>query len=402
MLFLMLILLQAQLTQTGLVREEDAEDETSSTTQLLIEGITEQVDRDRYRLGPGDILTLTFQGGCTRYMVASGASPVSMITVTSDGMVTAPGVGQLEVGGLTISAAQDTLAEMALHQYPGSDLRLALAQPRSLRVMVRGMVDTPGTYVMSSVHRVSDLVEQAGGLSMYGSRLGTMYTDEGDTLEVDLMFDPDTMRRIEDPYLTNNAVVSFPLMENPVYVVRRGRASDARGMSVPPVETWDLQDSTDISLFLDYTGGLSGDVDLSRSMLVRGDSAWSVWSPRSGVRGIAMQPGDTLDLVLISDSVVVSGAVKSTGDLAYVPGWSVREYVARSGGFSYDAKESGVEVIREGRVVASGPGAHDYVPLPGDLIEVPYSWITRNRDAIAVLSTTVGIVSIVYNLLDRN
>lgn len=402
MLFLILLLAQAQLAQPSLVSDDQTGGTATGTTQLVIEGITEQVDRESYRLGPGDVLTLTFQGGCTSYMLASGATPVSMITVTSDGMVTSPGVGQLEVGGLTIAAAAEALAGMAARQYPGADLRVALAQPRSLRVTVRGMVDTPGTYVMSSVYRVSDLVETAGGLSVYGSRMGTMRTDDDDTLEVNLMFDPATSRRISDPYLTNNAVVSFPLAEDPVYVVRRGRTSDARGMPVPPVETWELPDSTGLSGFLDYTGGLSGNVDLSRSVLVRGDSLLAIWSPRTGIHDRRLFPGDTLDLVMISDSVVVSGAVRSTGELPYVPGWTVREYVARKGGFNANAKESDLEVVREGRVVASGPRAHEYVPLPGDVIEVPYNWIARNGSTVAVLSTTVGIISIVYNLLDDN
>lgn len=401
MLFLTLLLAGIAVTTSDL-SDVDTQSAGLTSSQLVIEDIVEAVDRDAFLLGPGDKITLTFQGGCTTFMLASGASPVSLVTITSDGMVTVPGVGQAELIGLTVNQAQELLAQMARDQYPRADLRIALAQPRSLRVTVRGMVNTPGRYVMSAVYRVSDLVEKAGGLSLYGSRQGVLRTQHGDTLQVNLMFDPQTMERISDPYLTNNAVVIFPICSDPVYVVRRGRVRDAQQQRVPAVETWDLPDSTGMRRFLDYTGGLTGDVDLSRSVLLRGDSAISIWERRTGLADHILLPGDTLSLVMTSDSVVVAGAVDRAGELPYVPGWNVREYVARTGGFNANAKEGEVEVIREGQVVSRGSQALDFVPLPGDVIEVPYSWVARHGSSVAILSTTVGIISIVYNLLDRD
>jgi protein involved in polysaccharide export with SLBB domain len=402
MLLLMLALLGA--TDGQAPAADDMRSQRAATEQTqVIEGIIEPVDRGLYVLGAGDVLTISFQGGCNSYMLASGVVPMSVVTVSSDGMVPISGVGQVELGGQTIADAEETASRMAREHFPDAVLSLSLVQPRSLRVTARGMVNTPGTYVMSSVLRVSDLVERAGGLSIYGSRIGVMRTAEGDSLDVNLMFDPGTMERISDPYLTNNAVVIFPLLEDPVYLVRRGRYLDIRLNRVSPVETWDLPDSTTgLAEFLDYTGGLFGDVDLSRSALIRGDSVMSVWSPGEGIRDRLLRPGDTLSLVMISDSVVVSGAVAAPGPVPYVPGWNVREYVALTGGFEAEANEGEVKVVREGGVTAEGSDALEYLPLPGDVIEVPFSWTAKHAQTIGILSTTVGIISIVYNLLDRD
>jgi protein involved in polysaccharide export with SLBB domain len=398
MLILILLLSQAQVYQSG---PEDAGRELRPSpegSQLVFEGIMAKVDRDSYRLGPGDVLTITYQGGCTSYMMASGATPVSSITVTSDQMVAVPGVGQLEVGGMTVGEAEDSLALMAEDVFPEAVLRLALAEPRSLRVAARGMISRPGTYVLTAVNRVSDLVEMAGGLSVYGSRRGVMRTSEGDSVSFNLVFDPQTMERASDPYLVDEAVVVFPLIEDPVYLVRQGLAPIERSS----VETWGLPDSTDLSEFLGYTGGLSGDVDLAHSVLLRGDSSYSVWGPQSGVSDRLLQPGDTLRLVMMSDSLVIGGAVSTPGPVQYVPGWTVREYISLAGGFKPDASESSVRVLREGRVVRDGDGALEYPPRPGDVIEVPYTWISKNASILSVVSASLGVVSILFNIFGGN
>lgn len=402
MLLLILALIGADDTQSRISDGVMPSRAVATEQTQMFEGVVEPVDREDYVLGPGDVLTVSFQGGCNSYMLASGVSPLSVVTVSGDGMVAISGVGQVELAGQTIAEAERKASGLARSHYPGADLMLSLARPRQLRVTARGMVDTPGNYLMSSVLRVSDLLERAGGLSIYGSRIGVMRTAEGDTLDFNLMFDPATMERVSDPYLTNNAVVVFPLLEDPVYVMRSGRYLDARLNQVSPVETWDLPDSTGVEEFLDYTGGLFGDVDLSRSVLIRGDSIMRVWKRGRGLSHRMLRVGDTLSLVMISDSVVVSGAVAVPGPVPYVPGWNVREYVALTGGMAPEANEGDTRIIREGQVTVDGSDALEYLPLPGDVIEVPYSWTARHSETIGILSTTVGIISIVYNLLDND
>lgn len=107
-------------------------------------------------------------------------------------------------------------------------------------------------------------------------------------------------------------------------------------------------------------------------------------------------------LVMMSDSLVIGGAVSTPGPVQYVPGWTVREYISLAGGFKPDASESSVRVLREGRVVRDGDGALEYPPRPGDVIEVPYTWISKNASILSVVSASLGVVSILFNIFGGN
>jgi protein involved in polysaccharide export with SLBB domain len=368
------------------------------TDQVLLQ----RVYRDSYMLGPGDVVEVVVEGGCTEAMLASGVSPLSVCTVSCDGMISVPGIGRVEADGRTIEQVEAALRSLALEYYPRMGLGLSLARPRSVRATARGLVESPGSYELTAVNKVSELLEVAGGLCVYASRRGTMILESGDSLGVDLTIDPGTMDYVSDPYLRNNSIVVFGICPSPVFVVRSSRVVLADERVVPTVETWDVDAPEDLARFLDRTGGLGGNVDLSRSMLVREGSGRPVWSRDDGLSGKDIFPGDTLLLVLLSDSVSVSGAVSDPGRQPYSPRTTVREYVSLAGGSDEMADLNDTRLVREGRVLVEGEEALSFVPAPGDVVEVPYTWIAKHGDYITAMSMTVGIISILYNILGQD
>jgi protein involved in polysaccharide export with SLBB domain len=375
--------------------------QSSETSSLVSEEpvLFEPVDRSEYVLGAGDILQVTITGGCTELMLYSGVQPQSVCIVSGDGFLPVPGLGQVEAQGFTISETEERILALARRYYPRISLGIALVEPRVIKVYIGGMIASPGTYTLSAINRVSDLVTLAGGLTSYSSRSGNMYLENGDTVSVDLRMDPATHARAADPFVQGNSSVIFDLCENPVYILREGAVPELPGENpVSSIETWDIEPGTDLTYLLEQIGGLGGNMDLERSLLVQDQARYPVWTPEYGLLDIIVMPGDTLTLVMLSDSIALGGALNRTGWIRFRPGVTAREYIDMSGGIRSDGDMGRTRVFRGGEQIASGSEALDLVLLPGDVVEVPWTWIARNAEWIRVLSVAVTIVVMVDGL----
>jgi len=341
-------------------------------------------DRDLYLLGPGDILTAVVEGGTSEALLAAGVSPWAYYAVSGDGWLSVSGIGAACVEGMTLNEAQDAFQQKVSRYYPALRVALSLAQPRLVRMEIRGMVGEPGTYLMSALSRVSDLVTTAGGITTFGSRFGTLLTEEGDRLAVDLHVDPSTGLFQSDPYLDRGSAVVFGECVSPVFVT---------GYDLSQV--WDCRDGETVRSLMDGMGGV-GDMDLSASRLVSDGASLPVWSVEEGLLRTPVHPGDTLMLVAARMPVFVGGAVNVPGPLEYIPESTVLDYVLLAGGAVVDANLDGTRLLRGGDVVGTGGDILDRRPRAGDAIEVPYTWISRNSDMLSLLISLSSVALTVW------
>jgi len=360
--------------------------------------IFEPVDRNAYVLGAGDVLQMVIEGGTSDAMLVSGLAPSMPCKVSGDGMIQIPGIGQLQVDGLTIAQAEVELQRLVSIYYPRAVIGLGLMEPRTVKLWITGMVENPGQYTLFAINRVSDLVGEAGGFSSYSSRRGWMVTASGDSIQVDLHFHRATGRPAADPFVSGGAVVHFSLVEDPVYVIRPGIRNYNDSYPVPEVETWECVPGETVEDLMYRIGGITGDVDLSRSHLLSEGLSVPVWSRGEGFSKEEVLPGDTLRLVVQGNDIYVAGAVHQRGIIAYTPGITVRTCVERAGGVVYNGHLGGTTLTRDGEAVASGDDALDTEVLPGDVIEVPYNWVARHSQEIGILATVVGITSTIIYL----
>lgn len=370
----------------------------SSTSDISI-SVLEQVDRNSYVLGPGDIVTVVIEGGCTEALIVAGVLPWTGCRIGSDGYLSVSGIGAVDVEGLTIDQAQYALQRTVSRFYPSLNITLSLSEPRMLRVSIRGMVNEPGTYVMTSLDRVSDLVIDAGGISAYGSRIGKLITTAGDTLEVDLHISAGTGFNIADPFLTNNASAIFDVCTNPVFLLRSDLIYPTTTDEIPErihsFETWELEPYDNFESLVVRMGGLPGNVNLSETRIVRNSGHFPVWADSVGILQQLILPGDTILLVMMSDSIVVAGAVSNPGTVVYRPESTVLNYIIAAGGLSNEAG-SNISIFRNGKEFEPDKSIEDLTLLPGDGINVGYNWFSRNRDLISVFGTIVSIGVTVY------
>ena len=116
-----------------------------------------------YTLGPGDTI---------RIVVFQNPDLTLDTRVTESGSITYPLIGNVEVGGLTINAAEKRIAkglkDGGFVQKP--QVNIILNQVRGSQVSVLGQVNRPGRFPLETFNtRVSDMLALAGGIAPTGS-----------------------------------------------------------------------------------------------------------------------------------------------------------------------------------------------------------------------------------------
>ncbi|MGH8744168.1 MAG: polysaccharide export protein EpsE [Burkholderiales bacterium] len=116
-----------------------------------------------YRLGAGDTIRIT---------VFQNADLTVETRVTENGTITFPLIGVIKIGGMTIGAAEQTIAKAL--QGGGfikqAQVNILLLQNRGNQVSVLGQVGRPGRFPLETFNtRISEMVAIAGGINAMGS-----------------------------------------------------------------------------------------------------------------------------------------------------------------------------------------------------------------------------------------
>jgi polysaccharide export outer membrane protein len=116
-----------------------------------------------YQLGAGDQIKVS---------VFQNPDLTLETRVGEDGYITYPLVGRVRVGGMTVAAAERTLAQ-ALEKgkfLQKPQVNIAPLQMRSMQVSVLGEVRDPGRFALQTVNtRLSELLAMAGGIGPTGA-----------------------------------------------------------------------------------------------------------------------------------------------------------------------------------------------------------------------------------------
>jgi protein involved in polysaccharide export with SLBB domain len=117
-----------------------------------------------YIIGPDDQLNISIYGN----------SMVNWsLNVSPDGTINIPGVGILNVGGKTIENATSLIkSKLTANNYAigkGTNVQITLGNIRSIKVIMIGQLQRPGTYTLSSLATVFNALYTAGGPTENGS-----------------------------------------------------------------------------------------------------------------------------------------------------------------------------------------------------------------------------------------
>ena len=144
---------------SGIVDRVDfAGDKVRITLQSRFTAAEAASPAEAYRIGPEDKIQIAINGDpeMTRQFV-----------VRSDGKITAPLMGEVSVGGMSVSAASAHITELLARDYlvdPKVDLQVV--EYNSQWVMVTGEVGKPGRVALRAEATLKDALSDAGGISM--------------------------------------------------------------------------------------------------------------------------------------------------------------------------------------------------------------------------------------------
>jgi polysaccharide export outer membrane protein len=133
---------------------------------------TASAEETNYVLGPGDVIKIT---------VYNNPDLTLETRVTELGMISFPLVGELQVGGMTSTAAEKKLADLleSGNFVKQPQINILVAQFQSKMISVLGSVYKPGRYPLDRATNLADLLALVGGPTPDGSDLVTIIGKSG-------------------------------------------------------------------------------------------------------------------------------------------------------------------------------------------------------------------------------
>jgi protein involved in polysaccharide export with SLBB domain len=110
------------------------------------------VNPEEYYVGPSDLFSVS--------VWISPATTYSL-TVSPEGSLIIPNVGEVSVADVTLAEAKERVIEEIQKKYRGGQISVTLIAPRQVVVMVTGAVRYPGLYTVSAMDRAHRAIEQA-------------------------------------------------------------------------------------------------------------------------------------------------------------------------------------------------------------------------------------------------
>jgi protein involved in polysaccharide export with SLBB domain len=176
----------------------------------LLEGA---VDPNKYVVGPNDIFSLGVWG------IVNEPLPVS---VTPEGSLVIPSVGEVSVAGLTLAEAKDKVISAVKKRFISAVITLTLISPRRFLITVTGVGQ--GNYPTSAIMRASTIIAfivndslslmksktSFGDRGIFSLRNITLKRKNGETQRIDLYKYFATQNEEFNPFLKEGDVINIP------------------------------------------------------------------------------------------------------------------------------------------------------------------------------------------------
>ena len=349
-----------------------------------VDALERAVDPQKYVVGPGDVFSFNIWGALEMQLP---------ITVSPEGKLLVPSVGEIEVDATTLAEVQDLVLKMAATCYGNSEITLTLESLRFFRVHVVGEVKYPGTYVAQAVDRISELITEAGGVTDWAwKRRIELRHPNGSVDYFDLSVFEQEGNLERDLFVNGGDVVCVPPLRLGQCLVKVEGDLENSG-------TYQISPGEKLLAFLQRIRALRRNTDLSKVMVIRLGDGNNTESKRK--RFVTPYLGeDSIDLdfslrngdrvVLPSHYVYVKGAVRLPGAYPYSMNLTAKDYAGMAGGDFRSGSIKGVKVFhaRTGKT-EKGP---DVLVEPGDVVHLNPNWSQRLESYLRIIPTVTSLI----------
>jgi len=261
------------------------------------------------------------------------------LKVSPDGYVRIPYLGPVYVNGLTMEEARTRITKQLSSIYGGiktgnTFVQISLGSIRSIRVLLIGEVDRPGTYSLPSLATVANALYVSGGPGENGSFRNIQVIRNGQPIATFDLYD-----FLAHGDLTNNVVLRDQdiVKVNP-YKTRVELAGEVKRPAI-----FEAKENESLQQILDYAGGYTDKAyhEVIRANRVTNRQREVVNVPASQIGSFQLRSGDLFTIDSISNRftnrVTITGAVFHPGDYALEPGMTVGDLIKKADGVKEEA-----------------------------------------------------------------
>jgi len=192
-----------------------------------------------YVVGPGDEIQVRIWGQL---------NSSQRLTVDRSGSIYIPEVGPINVAGLTFAQLEPELKSAIGRVYRNFDLTVNLGQLRSIQMFVVGQARHPGSYTVSSLSTLVNVLFASGGPSSRGSLRHIQLKRAGKVIaELDLY----------DLILNGDTSGDAPILPGDILFIPAVGPQVAVSGSVDYPAIYELKDTSNLGEVLRFAGGLS-------------------------------------------------------------------------------------------------------------------------------------------------
>lgn len=281
---------------------------------------------ENYVLGPGDQVVIDIYGASQKTL---------QLTVSPEGTVTVPEYGPIQVGGMSVGAANAKIRRSLGSRYRSSEVKLTVGQTRTILVNVMGEVRVPGTYTLSAFATVFHALYRAGGINDLGTLRNIKVFRNGRLITVVDIYE----------YILNGRLAgNVRLQENDVIQVGAYDCLVGITGNVKRPMFYEMRKNESVGTLVKYAGGFTGDAYKKSVRLVRQTGEkYAVFNVGEfDMNTFKVDDGDaiTVDGILnrYENMVEVKGAVFRPGQYHLGEGTtSVRSLIQQAEGVTEDA-----------------------------------------------------------------
>lgn len=307
------------------------------------------------------------------------------LKVSPDGFITVPDAGVINVGGVTVEAAEKRIRNKLASTVSGLNngtvnLKLSLGDIRSIKVNIIGEASMPGTYTLPSLATLFNALYEAGGVSDIGSLRSIKLIRGGKQVaELD----------VYDYLIGGKQEVNVGLQDNDMIIVQPYENLVKVTGKVKRPRIYELKKGETADDLLLYTGGFMGEAYKDNITVNRKSGRMmSVHSvPTEEFTEFAMADGDSVAVGEVirqyANRVTVEGAVWRPGDYELNDSLTtLKALIKKAEGIRGDALMSRTQIVRlnddytfsvesiDLQGLLNGTVA-DVVLKPEDLIRIP-------------------------------
>ena len=376
-------------------------------------GVESPIISDQYHLLPGDGLLVTITGktnySYNAWVTYEGKITISIpvgSTISNQGIVIPryDVVNAIEISGLTIKTAQDTLTKVFNQYLRDVTVKLTLISLRTGVIFVTGEVQNPGVYYASPVDRVSQLIDRAGGFTPIGSKSNVKIM-RGGVEKSDINIEKFEMEGniTGNPFVESGDIIMVPEVKGIVTVKGAvfGRGESKLRTSALTTEkerisegVYELNLLDKVSDMITKAGGVTPWGDLGASYIERIETdkgsrmkipidLYKVLFEKDTIKNLMMRNGDILVIPPMNTLVYVQGEVTNPGSFLFTPNLKSSDYIGQAGGPTHYASLGHGYIRRQSKKISA---KNNPLVEPGDIIFVPRTTFKWWQDYATIIS----------------